>query len=195
MDTVIFDLGKVLVDFDWKAYLKRFAYDIETYHHVADAIFNNEDWIEGDRGTVINTQEWLNLFIENDPLYEKQIREVYKNLGDTISIMPYTNEWIQYFRKRQFRIYYLSNYSCELYRQTQKQLQFLKEFDGGIFSWKEKCIKPDKRIYQCLLDRYQITPEKALFFDDRQENIEAAKQMGIQGVLFKKDIPLQMMGK
>mgnify|MGYP002565445557 CR=1 FL=1 len=55
--------------------------------------------------------------------------------------------------------------------------------------------KPDPEIYEILLKRYKIVPEQALFFDDRLENVEGARKVGINGVVFNTDIPLQMMGK
>ena len=93
------------------------------------------------------------------------------------------------------RIFYLSNYSNEMYRQSKDRLTFLENFDGGIFSWKEKCMKPDEEIYKRLLKRYDIVPERAIFFDDRVENIETAQRLGMQGVVFTKDVPLQMLEK
>ena len=71
----------------------------------------------------------------------------------------------------------------------------MKTFDGGVFSWKEKCMKPDPEIYEILLKRYKIVPEQALFFDDRPENVEGARKVGINGVVFNTDIPLQMLEK
>lgn len=41
-------------------------------------------------------------------------------------------------------------------------------------------IKPDERIYRHLLDSYQLEPKECLFFDDRPENVGAAKRLGIQ---------------
>ncbi|MGF0032884.1 HAD family hydrolase [Bariatricus sp. SGI.154] len=194
MKTVIFDLGKVLVDYDWETYLRTFHYEEDIYQRVADAVFRNEDWVQGDIGNV-TTEEWLNLFIENAPECEAQIREVFQGFGGTIVPLDYTEAWIRYFRENGYRIYYLSNFSCELYRQSKETLSFIDDFDGGIFSWKEKCIKPDEEIYHRLLNRYSIIPEEALFYDDRPENVEAARKLGINGIVFHKDIPLQMMEK
>ena len=56
-------------------------------------------------------------------------------------------------------------------------------------------MKPSPGIYQALLERYGITPKRAVFFDDRKENVEAACKEGIRGVLFRKDIPLQFLSK
>lgn len=193
-DTVIFDIGEVLVDYGWREYLAAFGFEQEVFETIADAVFLNEDWEEGDRGGV-TTQEWLSLLIDNAPGYEAQIRQVFARMGETIVPRPITEEWIQYFKDRNFSVYYLSNYSQEMYRQSKEKLSFLRLFDGGIFSWKEKCIKPQEEIYRLLLERYDICPERTVFFDDRLINVKAARRLNIQGVVFTPDIPLQILGK
>lgn len=192
IDTVVFDIGNVLVQFDWAGYLKSLSFDEITYEHVADAMFRNEDWVAGDLGTV-TTEEWLQLFINNDPIYEAQIRKTFAGFGASIVPYDFTEQWIRYFRRNGMKIYYLSNYSEELYRQSQKTLSFLEEFDGGVFSWKEKCIKPDRRIYERLLSRYALEPKHTLFFDDREENVNAFMELSVHGVVFQPDIARQML--
>lgn len=192
MDTVIFDIGNVLIHFDWMGYLKSLKFDEETYEHVANAMFRNENWNAGDSG-LVTTEEWLRLFIDNDRAYEAQIRKTFDGFGASIVPYEFTESWIQYFREREMKIYYLSNYSEEMYRQSKERLSFLNQFDGGVFSWKEKCMKPDKDIYEILLSRYEIDPKHALFFDDREENVEAAAKLGIRGVVFRPEIARQML--
>ena len=48
-----------------------------------------------------------------------------------------------------------------------------------------KKIKPDSGIYQCLLEKYGLRAEECLFFDDREENVAAARELGIQAVQFE----------
>lgn len=194
IDTAIFDIGNVLIHYDWKGYLKSLQFNEEIYERVADAVFRNPDWDMGDSG-LYTTEEWLQACIENDPACETEIRRTFADFGR--SIVPYdiTEEWLDLFQKRGIKRYYLSNYSQEMYRQSREQLSFLKGFDGGIFSWQEKCMKPDARIYEILLERYEIDPKHAVFFDDREENVLAARNAGIQGIVFTTDIPLQMLKK
>ena len=194
IDTVILDIGNVLIDFAWEDYLASFGYEQDIYERTADAMFRSEDWDMGDSG-LITTGQWLEMFIENEPELESQIREVFASFGRSIIPYSHTPEWMRYLRQQGCRLYYLSNYSEEMYRQSKEQLSFLHMLDGGIFSWKERVMKPDPEIYRRLLDRFHIAPETSVFFDDRQENVEAAQKLGINGVLFTSDIPLRMLGK
>ncbi len=194
IDTVIFDIGNVLIDFAWEDYLKTFPFDPRTREAVADAMFRSPDWDAGDSG-LVSTEEWLALFLENAPEYEQEIRQVFGGFGASIVPYEFTCLWIQVMKERGMRLYFLSNYSEEMYRQSKEQLSFLEAFDGGIFSWKERCMKPDPRIYRTLLERYDIAPERAVFFDDRPDNVEAARREGIRGIVFTQDIPLQFLAK
>lgn len=60
-----------------------------------------------------------------------------------------------------------------------------KLFDEKLFSCQEGIAKPDPEIYRRALNRLNLQPQEAVFIDDRQENIDAAKALGIHGVLFQ----------
>ena len=141
----------------------------------------------------MTTKQWLELFIENDPAYESQIRYTFENFGKAIVPYKYTKPWTTLLKQRKKKIYFLSNYSEEMFCQSKEQLDFLGYFDGGLLSWEEKCMKPDDRIYKILLKRYQLKPEKCVFFDDRMENVEGARRAGMKAFLFHTDIPLQLL--
>ena len=76
IDTLIFDIGKVLVRYDWKKLLRDLKYDEETAQAVAKAVFLSNTWTEGDRG-ILSEEELLQAFIKNDPAHEKPIRETF----------------------------------------------------------------------------------------------------------------------
>ncbi len=58
-------------------------------------------------------------------------------------------------------------------------------FDVVVFSCIEHILKPDKKIYQSILNRLDMHPEECIFIDDRKENIITATQMGFHSILFK----------
>lgn len=106
-----------------------------------------------------------------------------------LNILPHTYSLINELRKDGYSLYYLSNWNKwsaeELIRFG--KMDFLNLFDGGIFSYEVGCMKPDEKIYKILLDKYDIDPNKAIFFDDKKENIETANRLGIEGILFDRE--------
>ena len=90
-DTIIFDIGNVLLAYDWRSYLQEFDFSPEVFRIIAEAVFLNEDWERGDQGG-ITSRQWEELFLENAPGYEKEIRQVFDGLSHTIRPLPYTTE-------------------------------------------------------------------------------------------------------
>ena len=189
---IVFDLGQVLLRYDWEGYLHRLGYEGEMFEILADAVFRNPDWETGDVGCV-TPEEWEQLFIKNGPEYEEDIKKVFSGIGETISKFSYTDPWVKYLYEKGYRLYFLSNYSEKLHQDTVQHMDFMKMFIGGIFSYEVKCIKPDLKIYQLLLEKYKLCPEETLFFDDREVNVLAARKLGIQAKIFTSDVACDML--
>ena len=91
-------------------------------------------------------------------------------------------------------------YSVKLWRDNlcggKEDLSFLQYPDGMVISYEIKHIKPEREIYEALIERFHIIPEQALFIDDLAVNIEAAQKMGFQTILFtsKKEVEQVLNG-
>lgn len=180
---VIFDVGKVLVEYDPEGYLKRLGFDEETQKAVSEAMFQSKLWNESDRG-VLSTSKLLEGFIANAPVYEEAIRKAHGSVGDTIDLMEYAVDWVKDLKSRGYRLYILSNYAEYTYEQTKQKMEFLPYMDGVVFSYRCKLIKPEKEIYEYICRTYDLVPSECVFLDDRQENIEAARRAGMKAILF-----------
>ena len=181
---IIFDVGKVLVEYDPDGMMKKLGFDEETLQTVNQAVFQNELWNESDRG-VLSPEELLEAFIDNNPVYEKEIRQVIDAVGDTISLMPYTVEWVKGLKERGYHLYILSNYAEYTYEKTSHKMEFLPYMNGVVFSYRCKLIKPEKEIYEYICKTYELKPEESVFLDDREDNVEAARNMGMHGIVFE----------
>ena len=181
---IIFDVGKVLVEYDPDGMMKKLGFDEETLQTVNQALFQNELWNESDRG-VLSPEELLEAFIANNPAYEKEIRQVIDAVGDTISLMPYTVEWVKGLKEKGYHLYILSNYAEYTYEKTSHKMEFLPYMDGVVFSYRCKLIKPEKEIYEYICKTYELKPEESVFLDDRKDNVEAARNMGMHGIVFE----------
>lgn len=100
-------------------------------------------------------------------------------------LFPYSIELIKSLKKKGYKLYYLSNaaainYGVYLNKEIVKMMQL---FDGGIFSYEVKCQKPDKKIYNLLIKRYNLNPKDCIFFDDKQKNCAGAINAGFGGAV------------
>ena len=86
---------------------------------------------------------------------------------------------------KKYRLYALTNWSGELFPYALANFHFLQYFEGIVVSGDEKMKKPDIRIYDLILDRYEIDPETAVFIDDSERNIKGAEVVGLKTIHFK----------
>ncbi len=184
INTVIFDIGRVLAGYGWEKYLRGIAPEEEAYRAVEQAVFLSPDWEEHDKG-LLTEEEEIRDFISNAPKYEKEIRQTYENLGECVWKLDYALPWVRELKSRGFRVFALSNWPKHIYDQRKDKLDFLDLMDGYILSYREHVIKPDPAVFRLLLERYRIEPEKAVFIDDTLKNIEAAERLGIHGIHFR----------
>ena len=88
-------------------------------------------------------------------------------------------------------MFHLTNWSGETFHTAKKMYPFLDLFKGIVVSGDEKIKKPDPRIYQILIDRYDIQPGKSIFIDDTRINVEIAVDLGFQTIHFLSANQLQ----
>lgn len=182
-NTVIFDIGRVLAGFGWEEYLRGIVPEETAYRAVEQAVFLSPDWEEHDKG-LLTEEEEIQDFVSNAPEYEAEIRKTYENLGACIQKWDFSVPWVQELKQKGIRVFALSNWPKHIYDQREDKLDFLEFMDGYILSYREHLIKPDPAAFRLLMDRYQILPEESVFIDDRPENIKAAENLGILGILF-----------
>lgn len=185
INTIIFDIGMVLVDFCWQDMLKNLGFEGETFEKVADSTMRNPLWQDFDRGTW-STEELIRRFVANAPEYKTEIETVFQNMDKIVTLYDYSMDWIRQLKSDGYKVYILSNIPELVHLDNlDDKLRFLKEVDGAVLSYQERLLKPERRIYEVLCERYGIVPEQAVFFDDKQENVDAAREFGLNAICFK----------
>ena len=184
--TVIFDLGDVLVSANIKDYL---VADPEVPNEIVDELlklwFIDKDEVD-DTMDLDTYREIVNKRMGVE--FSKYIPKLFKYNVDCVTAFDYTIPMIQDLKDKGYKVYYLSNWSAWTHDLLQEagKFDFLNLMDGGVFSYDVGYMKPDEEIYKILINKYKINPEEAVFFDDREENIEAANKLGIHGVHFPR---------
>ncbi len=181
---IVLDVGRVLAAWEPEDAMRRMGFDEETVRAVADATVRTPDWDEMDRGA-LDDEEILARFIARDPSVSKEIRQFVEHVGTAIHRFDYTMDWIARMKENGYRVYILSNYAARTFEQTKEELSFLSLADGAVFSFEIRKIKPEPEIYQTLLSNYGLKPEECLFLDDRPENAEGARALGMNAICFQ----------
>ncbi len=186
INTIIFDLGGVLIDWNPEyVFLEAFHGDRQRMQWFFDTICT-PDWNENQDAGYPLAQATQDL-VEKFPEHEHYIRLFYGNwetmlggaIEDTVTILD------TLIKSKKYKVVALTNWSHETFPIAQKHFEFLSWFDGIVVSGEEKTRKPFKEIYDITLNRFNITPEKSVFIDDNLRNIEAATALGINSIHFK----------
>lgn len=186
IDTIIFDLGGVLIDWNPEyVFLDVFNRDRKKMQWFFDHICTS-DWNENqDAGYPMAqaTEDKVALF----PEYEKEIRMFYgrwvEMLGD--SITGTVDILKKFIDSEDYKVIALTNWSAETFPIALERFEFLHWFEGIIVSGEEKTRKPFNDIYNLTLERFNIKAENAIFIDDNLRNIEAANNLGLNGIQFE----------
>ncbi len=186
IDTIIFDLGGVLIDWNPEyVYLEVFNGDQKK----VDWFLNNictSDWnVEQDAGRTF--KEATDFLVNQYPEYEEWIRIYYDRWEDMLlGPIPETVTLLNKLKEiNSHRLYALTNWSDEAFPVALERYDFLQHFEGIVVSGTEKTRKPFSKIYEIILERYQIDAQKSIFIDDNFDNVVAAQKLGINGIHFK----------
>lgn len=180
---IIFDIGKVLIGFDWKKYIGS-MFDEETADKVSHAMFGSGHWPELDRA-VLAEDEILELFYGEGPDVKAEIRQAYDGIGKCVERCDWVIPLIDSLAGQGYRVFFLSNMSQHVINSNPEAFDFVRHMDGGIFSCNVHVIKPDPEIYSRLIRMYDLVPEECLFIDDHYENVAAARRLGMKGLAFR----------
>lgn len=192
IDTIIFDLGGVLIDWS-PMYVYRDYFDSGEkrnyfFEHICTPDWNEEQ--DAGRSIVEATQE----LVEKFPEWEQPIRDFYGRWTEMLN--GPIQETVEIFRLLKeggkYKLYALTNWQADLFNIALVRYNFLHWFDGRVVSGEEKMRKPSPEFYQLLLDRYKVDPAKAIFIDDNLRNIKAAELLGLSSLHFQSPAQLRL---
>ncbi len=182
--TVVFDIGGVLVGFDFETFIAGKGHDEETTARIVRATVHSPWWKEYDRG-LMTDDEIMDKFCECDPEIAEDIRRTFADIHGMLSRREETIPWIRALKAAGYQVLVLSNYSQRALDGCPEANDFLSEVDGGILSFRDHLIKPDEAIYRLLMERYALVPGETVFVDDTPANIDAAKALGWEGIVWR----------
>jgi len=185
IDTVIFDFGYVLSlppqPSDYQRLAELAGIDGEPFEKIYWD--NRADY---DRGTIDGPAYWRH--IAKAAGGELTLAQIDGLIAGDIAIWmranPVMMEWVQALKRSGLKIAVLSNMPIEISRHMRQFAPWFGDFDYVSFSAEVQLAKPDAAIYLACLDALHSRPEESLFIDDRAENVDAARALGIYALQF-----------
>jgi putative hydrolase of the HAD superfamily len=172
---IIFDLGNVLLEWNPKNLLEK----LEAPSHFKE-VFNSLLWASHDGGCLTRDEVVAKL----PPQYDKAVfAQCLQRIAPFLYPIPEMVELFHEVRRKGYKVYILSNMPKELHEELVQLHDWFQYPDGQIYSYKVGAIKPQPQIYEALLNTYKINGHESVFIDDLEDNIRAAGQFGIDGIV------------
>ena len=177
---IVLDVGGVLFD-DSKANLRRIigmehdAVMKRAYSDEFKARLLGIQTLEGQFETMYQDPDF-------DIIYKLLAAEY---LPETYPVFAENLEYVRGLKEAGYRLFLLTNITEESHKYIDSVMGIDSLFDGGIYSYLEKVVKPDPEIYRLLIERFGLEKSETIYFDDREKNDVAAREFGIQAEVFK----------
>ncbi|WP_346857936.1 HAD family phosphatase [uncultured Draconibacterium sp.] len=187
---IIFDFGKVLVDFDQR-YL---------YHSIFDDKSEMEYFLNN-----VCTHDWNSSMDLGKSCADavKDLQAVYPKYSN--EIQTFIDKWdvmlgdilkenvlvAEKLLKNDYKVYGLTNWSIETIHHFYRKCPLVNSFHGIVVSSEEGVIKPNAELYKILLERYNLKAEESVFIDDRIDNIETAGKLGFNTIHYQENTNLE----
>ena len=181
---LVFDFGKVLVEYDFVDFFRRLIPDAKRCMQLASILTDDETLRRFDREEK-PIEELVKDLISENPAFEDEIRLFAERYPEIITgEMPGMKELLVRLKGEGFSLYGLSNWCSKVYV-TMGQYDIFQLMDGYVISSEEHLVKPEAGIYHRLYEKFGLKPEECIFADDKQENIEGARMTGMRGIVFE----------
>lgn len=181
---VVFDVGRVLIDWDVYALYRKLLPDDASI----DAFLEEVDFfkwnLEMDRG--LSFSQGVEQLSAAFP-HRADLIKAYDERWEEAVTGPIqgTVDLLNQLKDQGTSVYAITNFSTEKWALTTQRFEFLRtSFADVLVSGEEKLVKPDPQIYQLFLERNSLGAESCVFVDDSAANVQGAKSVGIDAVLF-----------
>jgi 2-haloacid dehalogenase len=191
IDAVVFDLGGVLIDWNPRyLYRKLLPDDPERIEWFLANVCSDAWNEEQDSGRPF--ADAVALLCGSHPDHEPLIRAYDARWTEMLKgDIPETVAILDELRQAGRRLYALTNWSAEKFPVALQRFEFLSWFDHIVVSGELGMRKPDARIFRHLLERCGLQAERTFFVDDSARNIQGARAIGLDAVLFTTPAALQ----
>ena len=189
---VIFDVGRVLIEWDFYHLYRKLLPNDEAIAAFIDEVGLVAANIDFDRGTV-SYAEGIEALATKHPARADLIRAYDARWMEAVPgpVQP-SVDILWRLKAAGVPLYAITNFSAEKWALSQERFDFLRDgFIDAVVSAHEKLIKPDPAIYRVCLERNNLNAEDCVFIDDSEKNIAAAQALGIDGILFTPETDLE----
>ncbi len=184
---IVFDMGRVLIDFRPKDIMERFAVPEQDRQLILNELFLSLEWVKMDRGTVTDMEACENICGNLPKRLHDYVRRIIFEWDKPLVPVPHMAELVQELKRMGYNIYLLSNASRRQHEYWNR-IPGSEFFDGTFISADHGLLKPHAEIYNKFFQEFSLNPQECIFIDDAPANIEGALCCGMEGIVFHNDV-------
>lgn len=177
MKNIIFDLGGVLLKGTPSSFLKKELLNNKEYNMLL-SFFDN--WENLDLGNESLEDKFLKCKIDNK--YKNILLNYYEKRDINMDLINLSKK----LKSNGYKLYILSDNNKES-SEYYKSNKLFDSFDGWVISCDYKTVKKDGRLFEIMLEKYNLKPNECFFIDDNTVNVEVAKRYGIKGFVYNEN--------
>ncbi len=183
IDTIVFDMGGVLIDFSAQLFTERLQVSGEDRALLERHVLRTTDWVRLDRGTITEAEALVHACANLPRRLHAAADYIINHWNEPIVPIEGTAEVVRQLKARGYALYLLSNAGVRQHSYW-NDIPGSECFSGTVISADLHLLKPEAAIYQALFDKFDLTPANCIFVDDLPLNVEAAQNAGMQGIVF-----------
>ncbi|MBQ6428472.1 MAG: HAD family phosphatase [Oscillospiraceae bacterium] len=180
---IVFDMGGVLRVWNPERFLEKLDIPREDRPILLKEIYGSVEWSLQDIGLLSEAETYARVCARIPARLHGVAEKLILHWEDYSDPMPGMAELIRKLKENGYGIWLLSNASLR-HGQYWGRIPGSEYFDGLVISAYEKTLKPDRRMYETLLNRFALKAEECVFLDDMPVNVAGALAVGMDGFVF-----------
>lgn len=184
---IVLDMGNVCCKWDVDYISSKLTTNKEDQEFLIKHLFQSPQWMQLDKGS-ISLKEAKQQLLDSVSKEKRDLMEYgFEHWFDYFEQFDEMEEFIKEYKQKGYHFYLLSNCSLQFnqYYQTKSIFQHL---EGLYISAAHQKIKPNLDIFEDFLKEYYLQANECFFVDDLKENVEGAKKVGMQGLVYQGNV-------
>lgn len=180
---IVFDYGAVLLDWNPHYFYDRYFQSAEKAEWFLQNICTYKWNVQHDGGKPVaeGTAELSALY----PEWAAEIAMYYGRFPEMVGgQIEGMEELVREYKAKGYHVYGLTNWSAETFALVRDKYPVIGLMEGMVVSGEEHVCKPDRRIFEILLERYGLKAEECVFIDDNINNVNGAQAAGLHAIQF-----------
>jgi glucose-1-phosphatase len=186
IEALLFDLGKVLIDFNFETGIQALHACCSISRDRFDEVLWDEIWIGRYERGEISTIEFHG-YLRDSANLTMPLAEFRRTWSSVFLPNLLVSENLLLALKERYPLILVSNTNEAHIEFIRSNYRILDHFDYHVLSYEVGSLKPDRKIYDHAITASGSSPEALFFTDDREENVLAAGRLGIHAHQFKTE--------